>query len=69
MPRLIPSKRRRIETIRNRVSIISSNKIKARAARIASRWTCDQRSDRKILSAVMREQLDQIINLSSNFQE
>jgi hypothetical protein len=69
MPLLIPSNRRRTKPTQRRASIVSSDKIKARAARIASKWTCDQRSDRKLLSAVMRERLLQIINHSSNDQE
>ncbi len=65
-PPLIPSNRRRLKRIKRRASIVSSEIIKARAARIASKWTYEQRSDRKLLGTVKREQLFRIINRSSN---
>jgi hypothetical protein len=68
MPLLIPSNRRLLKVEQHRASIISSEKIKALAARIASEWTRAQRSDRKLLGTAKREQLIRIINHSSNNQ-
>jgi hypothetical protein len=69
MPILIPSNQNRLEKIPYRTLKISNAEIEARTARIASKWTCDQRSERKRLGTAKRDWLFRLINTSSNDQE
>jgi hypothetical protein len=70
MPLLIPSTQKRLEKIPYPDSKISNQEIKARTARIASEWTCDQRSEHKRLGTAKSNWLIRLINISSkNDQE
>jgi hypothetical protein len=50
MPLLIPSNQIRLEKIPHPDSKISNQEIEIRAACIASKWTCNHRSERKRLT-------------------
>lgn len=70
MPLLIPSNQKRLERIPYRTSKISNAEIEGRAARIASKWTIAQRSERKRLGTAKSNWLIRLINSSSkNDQE
>jgi hypothetical protein len=69
MPPLISSYQKRPERIRFRASQISNEEIEVRAARIAGKWTCQQRFDRKRLGTTKRNCLIRLINSSPNDQE
>ncbi len=69
MPLLTQSKQKRPDIVLFRAIKISNEAIETRAARIAGKWTCEERSERKRLGTAKRDWLFQFINISSNNQD
>lgn len=69
MPLLTQSNQNRPDKVLFRALKISNEAIKTRAARIAGKWSCEQRSERKRLGTAKRDWLFRLINISSNNQE